>query len=365
VQPGGQALCADRARYGAQQTELLRALWRGEGFPAGFDDEDAGAASRSLIRKRARAVASSWPALTQSLGKDFMAAFERFARTTPPGGRGEGFSDGLAFARSLDRDALSDDARSELLLARGSIHGHRGTGSDRERRAGLRCGTIESMSDLLLAEELLLLALDPERGTTSSRVAVDPALAGALLLDLIAAGSLVETSATLAVDPDAVTASHSLLTEALTAISAAGEPKKPKHWVDKLPKQLKPIKGRVAGSLVSRGVLVEEDHKTLGLISSPRYPQADRGPAHELSARLQPTLLRGVEPEPRTARLVVLIRAVGLVPDVVPKDQRKAAEARAKTIAESNAVGDAVRRAVQEIHAAVAVAATVAATSSS
>lgn len=216
------------------------------------------------------------------------------------------------------------------------------------------------MTDLLLAEELLLIALDDEKGTTSSMVSLDPGLAGALLLDLIAAGALVESGDELDVDDGAGAPSHPLLVDALGVIRAKGTPKKPKHWVDKLPgeRALKPIKGRVADSLVARGVLDETRHKTLGLFPSTRYPEADPAPERELRARLRATLLQGLEPEPATARLVALLHALGLVPAAVPKDQAKAAKARAKEIAASSAVGKAVKRAIDEVGAAVAVAAT-------
>lgn len=207
-------------------------------------------------------------------------------------------------------------------------------------------GTVVGMSDLLLAEELFLLVLDDEKGTTAYSV-LEPELAGALLLDLIAAGCLVETSGELHVDRDRSAPSHPLLAEALNAVCARGKPKKPKYWVGKLPKKLKPIKVRVAASLVSRGVLDEKRHNTLGLMWTTRYPQADPRPKRELSARLEATLLQGAEPDPRTARLVVLIGAMGLVPSGVPKDQRKAVAGRAEAMAESSAVGAAVKRALE------------------
>jgi hypothetical protein len=130
---------ADRGAYEARQAQLLRALMRGEGFPSGFDDAKAGAAGRSLRRKRSRAVAAAWPALAISLGEDFAARFDAFARAVPPPAHGFGFTDGLAFARTLPAAALGDDARVELLLARGVI-ARRG-GALRPRR-GVFAGAI-------------------------------------------------------------------------------------------------------------------------------------------------------------------------------------------------------------------------------
>jgi hypothetical protein len=114
---------ADRDAYEARQAELLRALLRGDGFPDDFDAVKAGAAGRSLRRKRARGVAASWPALALALGDEFDARFDAFARATPPPSFGFGYSDGLAFARTLPAAELTDAARVELLLARAAIAG--------------------------------------------------------------------------------------------------------------------------------------------------------------------------------------------------------------------------------------------------
>ena len=112
-------MCADRARYELQQAALLRALQGRDAILNGFETEDLAAASESLLRKRARAVADSWPALTHALGGEFLTEFERFARATPPPREGEGIADGFLFATSLDPNVLAEDARVEILLARG------------------------------------------------------------------------------------------------------------------------------------------------------------------------------------------------------------------------------------------------------
>jgi hypothetical protein len=123
---------ADRSRYEAGQAELLRALIRGDAFPDGFAADDADAASHSMRRKRTRAVANAWPALSVALGERFAARFDDFARRTPPPAWGDGFADGLAFARTLPRVELTEAVRIELLFARVAMTGR--TGALRERR---------------------------------------------------------------------------------------------------------------------------------------------------------------------------------------------------------------------------------------
>jgi hypothetical protein len=130
---------ADRSSYEAEQARLLRALIRGEAFPDGFAADKAAAASRSLWRKRMRAVASAWPALTVALGERYEDRFEAYARAVAPPAVGDGFSDGLAFARTLSRAELTGDARVELLLARAVVRGRAGTLRDRR---GLFAGAV-------------------------------------------------------------------------------------------------------------------------------------------------------------------------------------------------------------------------------
>lgn len=110
---------ADRDAVAARQSELLRALLRGDDFPAGFDERMAGAASLALRRKRARAVARTLPALAHSLGERFERLFLAYAARTPSPERPGGLADGLRFARTLPADVdLPDAARTELLLRR-------------------------------------------------------------------------------------------------------------------------------------------------------------------------------------------------------------------------------------------------------
>jgi hypothetical protein len=203
---------------------------------------------------------------------------------------------------------------------------------------------------MLLAEELLLLLLDDEKGTVSA-TAANAGLAGALLLDLVEAGRLNEDMSRIGSEP-----SEPALAAAWRAID---EPKPAKHWVSKLPGRLKPIKGTIADGLVARGVLDERRHKTLGLFSSTRYPELDPGPETELRARLRRVLVDGAEPDPRTVSLLGLLVPLDLVKRVVSRGERKAAVARAKALAERGAVGDAVGAAVEaEVMAAVMAAIT-------
>lgn len=114
-------MAADRCGYGERQAQLLSALVAGQDFPEGFDADKAADASRSLRRKRGRAVAKAWPALALALGPRFDEHFDAFARGAAAPALGGALADGLAFARTLDGDELSEDACVELLFARAHL----------------------------------------------------------------------------------------------------------------------------------------------------------------------------------------------------------------------------------------------------
>lgn len=208
--------------------------------------------------------------------------------------------------------------------------------------------------ELTLAEELLLLALHDEKGSTGF-TQIDPGLAGALLVDLGRLGVLRPEGKELA----AVAGSapeHPVLARVHAVISTSPKRRSAKSWVGRLPGELKPLTGTVAAPLVERGVLSEQRSKVLGLFPSTRFPEADPGPERLLRSRLGAVLLGDREPAERDALLLGMLVPLDLVGGLVEKDQRRAAGKRAKEIADSGVAGTAVSDAVREIQAAVMVA---------
>jgi Golgi phosphoprotein 3 (GPP34) len=222
------------------------------------------------------------------------------------------------------------------------------------------------MTELALTEELLLIALEDEQGADTANWGggVEAGLAGALLLELAAAGR-VESDDDGLVAVETCEPPDPLAAEALAAIRGAEKQRKAKDWVHRLPKALKPLRARVAEGLVERGVLEEERRKRLGLFETTRYPESDPGPERRLRAALAEVLVTGRDPSPQEAMLISLLKAYDLVKRVVPRDDRRAASRRAKEIAEGEAIGAAVGKAVRDVHTATmtAVLAATAATS--
>ncbi|MGF1661776.1 MAG: GPP34 family phosphoprotein [Kineosporiaceae bacterium] len=218
---------------------------------------------------------------------------------------------------------------------------------------------------LLLAEQVLLLALDDEKGTDRSQWAGEAGLAGALLLDLGERDLLRTDTDRRLVAVDGDPPDHEVLRRAYEVVAGSSRRRGAKAWVDRLQTELKPLRTTLAQGLVDRGVLSEERSRVFGLFPRTRYPEADAHPEFELRQQLFEVLVTGRTPTEEEALLVGLLEPLGLIPQIVPKDHRRAARRRAQEIGEHGLAGSAVRDAVREVQAAVMTAAIVASTTAS
>jgi golgi phosphoprotein 3 len=120
---------------------------------------------------------------------------------------------------------------------------------------------------LTLAEQTLLIALDDEKGRDTTRWGSDAGLAGALLLDL-ARLKLVGTDAGGKIAALAgIPPGHELQRDVYATIASSVKRRDAKGWVERLPRELGPLRQRVARGLVQRGILSEEHSKMLGVLT--------------------------------------------------------------------------------------------------
>ncbi len=209
---------------------------------------------------------------------------------------------------------------------------------------------------MLIAEDLLLLATDDAAGkTTVSSMQLDPALAGAVLMELVILGRVnlegdgrkarvVATDPTLPGDP--------VLDLALQTLFDLG-PTKPVHAIGKLAKGLR---DRLNDALVERGILRRESGKILGLFPTTRWPAQDQGPEAGIRASVVPALVLGQEPDGRTAAIISVLTAADMLRTVVDRPDHKVAKARGKEIGAGNWATDSVRKVIQEAQAAITTA---------
>lgn len=218
----------------------------------------------------------------------------------------------------------------------------------------------------MLATDLLLLALDDERGTVlpEAGIGLDYGLAGAVVMELALHGRLdvdgerVSASGTATDDP--------LLDDALRVI-AATPGKTLSHWVRHLPGELNGLRQRLLDRLVAKGTLARRDQRVLLLFHRNVYPERDARIEHDIRARLDGVLLHGQSPDPATACLIHLAAACRVTDSIYPRDQHKAIRARMAELndagaAGANAVADMVARAETAAVTAATMAAIIAST---
>lgn len=214
-------------------------------------------------------------------------------------------------------------------------------------------GGRDTPGALNLAHAVLLLALDERSGKDRTPYGIDPSLAGAILVELLEGGSLV-ASGPLLVAADGDDPADELLEDALAVIRRSPLPRQPKGWIERLPKELKPLRARVARPLVEQGVLEQHRHRMLGLVDVARYPERDPGPEQRLRERLAEVLLGEREPLHKEAVLIALIRPHRLERGLVPRGHRREAARRAREIADRGVVDSAVRAVVRDTQRAIA-----------
>jgi hypothetical protein len=167
------------------------------------------------------------------------------------------------------------------------------------------------MSDVALAEELLLLAYDESGKATGSRIALDLGMAAAVLVELALAGRIAYSDGSIVVT-DPTPTGHPITDEVLARV-AADTPHPPASWVQRLRHGLR---DRVLGDLCARGIIRDVDETKLEYIHLHRYPVVDATIEAETRLRLANALTGEQVPEERTAALATLVAAVRMEPSL-------------------------------------------------
>jgi hypothetical protein len=221
---------------------------------------------------------------------------------------------------------------------------------------------LRTLAAMLIAEDLLLLAYEdatgkPERGVSN----LEYPLAAALLIELAlrdavdvrrpdggdeqAPGELVLRRAA---EPG-----HPAL-ELAAAVLGEKAGTRPKDVIGTLAGRN--LSATLLQELARRGILRQDRGKVLGLFPVTRWPAEDSRHEQHIRTVLHDVLVGGQRPDERTAALVSLLAGMSLIPALVDPAEKKAAEVRAKEIAEGNWAAEAVHRAVEEIAAVAMVA---------
>ncbi|MGW1373028.1 GOLPH3/VPS74 family protein [Streptomyces sp. NPDC002446] len=207
---------------------------------------------------------------------------------------------------------------------------------------------------ITLAEEIVLLSLDDESGSAKQRQSAGWAVAGGILLELVLAGRVSIAGKHLALTD--MTPTGDPLLDGRTAMIATWMRGRTKRRVtDWLTKDQSKAVSAALESLCRRGVVVEEEHKALGVFPVRRYFEADGAVEAELRERLGAVVLGGVAPDTRTAGLIALIHSAKLHRLAFPDRPRKQVADRMAQVAAGQWAAESVHAAIRDMQAAMIV----------
>lgn len=212
---------------------------------------------------------------------------------------------------------------------------------------------------MLIAEELVLLALDPD-GTLARGQTTQPSVATGVTGALVAELALAE-HVNLGDGRIRLTGTrphHPLLAQALDNLAP--------HEGKKLKSRLGAVKhagwSEVVESMIANGAIGHEK----ALLRPTRHPVADPGQHAQLLARLQQAATTDVDLDDRTAVLLALSGPCQLLEVVAPeRSDRPEAKRRIAAAADRVPAAGAVKHVIDSVNAAVIATAAAAATTSS
>ncbi|MCP4571307.1 MAG: GPP34 family phosphoprotein [bacterium] len=217
---------------------------------------------------------------------------------------------------------------------------------------------MSTRASLTLYEEILLLALDDDKGTTEMGGMYVNAMGGAILAELVLVGALVagKTKKDPVTAVKGVTVDDEILAECLAKVLDEKKPKKAVHWVQKFA-GLKDLRNRAARGLVQKRVLAEASDKVLGIFPRTIFPENDPGPEQELRARLKRAVFTSTQDvDARTIVVVAMAQATGMLGKIFDKKKLKERKQRLEKLTSGQVAGAATKEAVEAVQAAVMVA---------
>lgn len=216
--------------------------------------------------------------------------------------------------------------------------------------------TIEAT--LSLPEEIMLLALHDEKGTTGLESMYQYAIGGAALAELLMRERIrVDTSRKKQVHViNAKPLGDPLLDECLSKLVEARKPAAAQTWVARFA-GVKNLKHLLAERLCDRGILRADKDKVMLLFSRRTYPEIDPEPEQALVERLRHAIFtEDNHLDPRTVVLVALANSASLLNNVFDKKDLKARKDRIARVVEGDAMAEATKEAIEAVQAAVMVA---------
>ena len=208
---------------------------------------------------------------------------------------------------------------------------------------------------LRLAEEVLILVLDEQRGELGPglpRRSLNLALAGAVLMDL-AFENRIDTDLERLVPLDSAPLDDEILDPTLEEIGSEEQPHGTEYWLDRIAKKGGEIRDAALSRLIERGILEPEEHGVFALVSSVsrsrRYPVADGEQIEEVRLRIMRILFSDDVPGPRESALIALAAGCGAFNTLLTPDERAQVRERVELLSRIDLIGRTMGQAIERL----------------
>lgn len=208
---------------------------------------------------------------------------------------------------------------------------------------------------LSFAEELLLLALDDEKGVIVDKTPIKYGLIGAMLMDL-ALMNKIDTDLENLMIVDSSPTGDDILDEALRQIAQSKTTRTMAYWIISLSQDSNAIKERLLNRLIEKNILKREQQKILWVFARRRYPVRDDKEEKEVKTRIREVILSDTIPDPHDVVLISLVKACYLDDEIFSDEEINAVQGRIEQIAKMDLIGQTVSRIIGSIMRAIAMA---------
>lgn len=197
---------------------------------------------------------------------------------------------------------------------------------------------------MTFAEQLVLLALDPESGKFRALPdnSLEIGLAGAFLLELTFRGA-VDTDLERVIIRQPAVPQRPLLDAALQVVCAGGEDVSPQKAIARLALQAPRLLDKTLQRLVDRGAVERRDRQFFFRRKQTQFPRVDARPYQDVVARVRELVLDPEAiPSPEEVATLALVDACRLQRVLFSERERAVNEARIQLLAGMDLVGRAV-----------------------
>ncbi|GAA4826538.1 GOLPH3/VPS74 family protein [Algivirga pacifica] len=211
---------------------------------------------------------------------------------------------------------------------------------------------------LTLIDQLVLLALDDEKGTfVSESYEMNYGIAAAILLELTLAEKIqIHEKRIQVLNKEAV--ANPILNRYLEEILDTRKEHTVTHWLERFAEKASLIKEDTLQHLVEQKILQKKEGTFLFIFHYDKYPTVDPQPENQLRKRLEGIVLYRQTPEAEELMLLSLINACQLEKEVFGKEDQKAAKSKIEQLIEQREDTHLIHASIEEIHEALALAVT-------